>query len=392
MLTIDFSVDVGERQVMSSSGKGLVPFTAKGFNSAVNVAWITCERKRFPKNSIVEFSWRDEQFHPVRLRSDKEKPNALEIARDNFKHILEALTYDTVCGLNGDLMRKYHNRVKTLLYETAALSRVQLLGQKSEYTLLDLGSGEGGDIHKWAKIGFTRVVAVEPSDNNIESLRLRIEEALRSGEKEVSSYPEIEVLQAGAEDTDKIVSCAVKTLGENPKFDVISAMLSASFFFRDDSTFKSVVRTIKEHSKKGSLFLIFTINGQLIEEMMSPSMREGAILTSPLVLGDFRLDLPLDQWAEISGRQIGGDQGLKDYATGRSYNFTFKGTKTVHGAEEERDTAQIEYMVYIPMLTEALKPEFALKNHEIADKEPLLDGSYRIASSLYSYAIYQRMS
>lgn len=393
-LTIDFAVDVRGRQILSAGpGNSLVPFTTRGFNSVENVAWEDCEKQRIPRNAIVEFEWRDSQFHPVRMRSDREFPNRLDIARDNFEHIKEAISYDTIGGLTGVLMIRYHNRVKTLLYTSASMAKARLFPRASsgDYTLLDLGSGVGGDLHRWAKAGFTHVIAVEPSKSNAESLKRRLASIMSEG-REAQTYPQVDVVQVGAEDTDSILTCSMKNLGERAKVDVISSMLSATFFWKDDTTFTGVVRTIKDHSKKGTLFLIFTINGQLIEELVSPSMREGVVVESPIVLGDFTLDLPLVEWAQIAGRQIGGLEGLLPHATGRSYHVTFKNTRTVHAMEGEVGTAQREYMVYIPQLTEALKPEFIMKSHEIANKEPLLLGPSRIASSLYSYAIYERIA
>jgi hypothetical protein len=391
-LTIDFAVDVKNRQLFSSGGRNsLIPFTARNFNGVENVAWLTCEEQNIPKNAILEFEWRDEQFHPIRHRSDKEQPNRLDVARDNFERIHEGLSYETLGGLNGVLMFKYHNRIKSLLYTMAASARARLGTGKTSYSLLDLGSGEGGDLHKWASAGFTHVIAVEPSATNVASLRKRLAGIMQEG-KAAQNYPEVDIVEVGAEDTDSILTCSMKKLGNtDAKVDVISAMLSASFFWKNDETFANVIRTIKRHSKKGTLFLILTINGQLIEELVSPSMREGIIVESPIVLGDITLDLPLGEWSAVAKREIGGVEGLLPHATGRSYHITFKGSKTVHAMEGESGSAQREYMVYIPQLTAALAPEFVMKSHCIANQEPLLLGDYRIASSLYSYAIYERI-
>lgn len=394
-LTIDFAVDVRNRQLFSSGmGNSLVPFTARGFNVAENVAWIECEQQRIPKNAIIEFQWRDHQFHPLRPRPDRDHPNKLDVSRDNFERIMEGITYDTVGGLTGILMARYHNRVKTMLYTTAASARARLFPNAKptdSYSLLDLGSGEGGDISKWHKAGFTHVIAVEPSRENTTALRKRLANVMEEG-REASTFPQVDIVETPAENTDAILTCSMKQLGNvDAKVDVISSMLSASFFWKDDETLAGVVRTIKRHSKKGTTFLLFTINGQRIEETISPSMREGVVVESPLVLGDITLDFPIGEWEETAGRPIGGLDGMMPHATGRSYHITFAGSKTVHAMDQEKSTAQREYMVYVPMLTEALRPEFKLKSHEMADKEPLLLGPYRIASSLYSYAIYERV-
>jgi hypothetical protein len=54
-------------------------------------------------------------------------------------------------------MRKYHNRVKNLIYDYLSLQGVK--------TLTDIGSGAGGDLSKWRDRFL--VNAIEPDQRNI---------------------------------------------------------------------------------------------------------------------------------------------------------------------------------------------------------------------------------
>jgi len=61
----------------------------------------------------------------------------------------------------------FHNRIKNDMYE--------MLSENS--TLLDFGSGQGGDMHRWKRARLSKVVGIEPSESNIkEACRRYIED------------------------------------------------------------------------------------------------------------------------------------------------------------------------------------------------------------------------
>ena len=95
------------------------------------------------------------KFSPRIVRYNKLYPNSLEVALDNWKDINDPVTVETMEGKDLDLVFTYHNRVKKSLYDYA-----------KGKTLLDIGSGKGGDIKKWKNANFTHIVAVEPNSDN----------------------------------------------------------------------------------------------------------------------------------------------------------------------------------------------------------------------------------
>jgi uncharacterized protein YxeA len=52
-------------------------------------------------------------FYPVKIRYDKPVPNSCYVCTSNLKSILQPLTEQTIIGRACDLMRKYHNIVKS---------------------------------------------------------------------------------------------------------------------------------------------------------------------------------------------------------------------------------------------------------------------------------------
>ncbi len=369
-LTIDFVVDTKNEQLLSWSKGKLVPFTfgSLGFTSGVgereHVDWPKFRKLKITKDVVCECAWSttgSSGFYPYRLRHDKYKPNNIEVANVNFKEILRGITLETLLGKNTDLLRTYHNRVKASLLDTA-------VSHISSPTILDLGTGRGGDVHKWKSSGVRRVYAVEPNPDNYTELQQRM--------REFGSSLDYQLINCGAEETETIR----RTIGEEVKVDIITSMLSATFFWKDDQMLQKVVNTIKQFSRVGSLFLIFTLNGQLMDEMVQPSLREGAIFQSPMKLGEYTFDFHEDSAA--GGEEA--DSIDRRERTGKRYTVSIPGTIVGIG--------QVEYKVYLNMLTKLLEPEFKMLTHEIADKEQFLPTPYLLVTKMFSSAIYERLT
>lgn len=119
----------------------------------------------------------------VRYREDKSKPNGQYVIESNIKR-----GFPLVNVWNGRgcfLLRKYHNYIKK-----------RLLG-KNANTLLDIGSGQGGDILKWKSMNV--VYCVEPNKQAREEFRKRISE-LDVGEFATN----VSLIKCGIENTNKI--------------------------------------------------------------------------------------------------------------------------------------------------------------------------------------------
>ena len=91
------------------------------------------------------------RFVPVRYRPDKESPSGAKPAADVWQLLHDPIRRATMRGESYQLMRRYHNRVKR-----------ELLGELAPHTrLLDVGSGQGGDLYTWDDLQL-RVTALEP--------------------------------------------------------------------------------------------------------------------------------------------------------------------------------------------------------------------------------------
>lgn len=204
-----------------------------------------------PTGAILEFAWDMENriFIPLKARPDKKDPNHIEVAEDNWNMIHNPVTEETLKGENFTLMKKYHNRLKRDLFR---------LSRHNEKFLLDIGSGKGGDVDKWKR--FDKIVAVEPSAENIVELERRIH--LHKMENKVR------VVQAGGEDTEIIKEAVQDFMGR--KVDVISLMMSLTFFWKTSDMLEKLVTTVDENLAKHGSIIFITMDGDTVEEVFEP--------------------------------------------------------------------------------------------------------------------------
>ena len=323
--------------------------------------------KDIPSGFIVEFYWDYDKklFVPDRLRPNKLLPNSIETINDNLLMIDDRIELSTLLGSDIRLMRKYHNRIKKELFESTP----------AKY-LLDLGSGRGGDIYKMKE--YEKIIAVEPNEKHI--IRL-IELA-----KKIFGIPQISIIKQISDlnnisklSNDRII--IVNTKAENydlinsvvsaffGKADVISMMLSLSFFWENKTILESLVKTISDNLNVGGSFIYMTIDGEKVKHTFDP-----------LIKGPIIDQLYLNN----------GDIVMKYIKTDRFSNelkVQYKGT--IVGDDEE----QTEYLVMLDNLRQMLG-EFGIKelDYESANKEQLLNDTELQLTKLYSYGKFYRVS
>lgn len=254
-LTIDFAITWVQAEpnrrslrLSSISDDGqLVQFNGtsiNSFNGNVDVENPLIRNVRSGK--IVEFSWDGDKFVPFRLRTDKVGPNGVEIAEDNWDAIHAPITQADLSGETFTLLYKVHNRIKSRL--------LQLLPNGS--TLLDLGSGQGGDLIKWSHL--SKVVAVEPDSAHITEFNRRL--------SLLGMQNKVKILQADAEDTDTIT----QFVGQ--RVDAIALMLSMTFFWKDNETLDRLANTIISNLKPGGRILFLTMDGDAVRQAFAPAL------------------------------------------------------------------------------------------------------------------------
>lgn len=291
-----------------------------------------------PNNTVVEYGWDYQKglFIPHRVRYDKTKPNKVDIAEDVWMDIQRPLDKDTMEGQSLNLMRVYHNKIKKLLFNNS-----------DGKTLLDIGSGRGGDVAKWKK--YSKIVAVEPNADHIVELRRRIE---------INNMTDkVKVVHAGGQDIEAIHQAVREFIGD--RVDVVSMMLSMSFFWQNQSMVNRLVNTITSNIKRDGKIIFLTIDGDLVEQTFEPAMDTGPNLTK-LELGPAILT--------YDGNKI---------------------PKELHiHIEDTIVQDQTEWLVRLSDLILPLRQlGFDFEMRERADKERFLNNNEITMTQMYTYAI-----
>lgn len=212
------------------SGKITVPdgtLVSEGTKTSVNGKIVEC--KYYSANNT---------FVPYRIRSDRERPNALHVSQNVWRDIINPVTLETIRGDSLAVLRKYHNLIKMKLYENY---------MKGAKTTLEIGTGRGGDLLKMEKVGIKKVFSVDPDEKNMNEM-LR-----RAPNFKVEVVP----IVGGGEDTDKIK----KVIGKH-KINAMAAFFSLTFFAKDKAIYSGLLKTIDTFLQKGDYFVGTVMDGE----------------------------------------------------------------------------------------------------------------------------------
>jgi SAM-dependent methyltransferase len=140
-----------------------------------------------------------------------------------------------------DNMKKFHNNIKNELLKTAKkLSR--------GYTLLDIGSGRGGDMHKWKNIRLKSVLAI---DNNRSAIieanrRLNTQRGDKNAPNIRYAYHDVAV------DSISIDRIESNIRGNTGKYDIISCQFSMNYF---SPTLENLIYQVGNKLNPGGVFI-----------------------------------------------------------------------------------------------------------------------------------------
>ena len=181
---------------------------------------------------IIECKWNsgNKTFDFVRYRYDRDKPNNMNTAKSVWDDINNPISIKTLQGYTLEVMRKYHNRVKEKLIR-AYVSGV------GDTTIIDVGSGRGGDLMKWKKAKISQVFAIEPDKKNIKEMKERMQSI---------DYPidDIDIINAGIQDTEKIVDELNEWGYNNSDITAITAFFSLTYLPQNQEIYNKMLKTI----------------------------------------------------------------------------------------------------------------------------------------------------
>lgn len=250
-LTIDFQIIDSNTIGVKNSANQIVPFQT---NDKIVIG------PDFQAGDIVEFAHQPGKWITMRLRDDKVEPNFERVAYDIVKMIENPIQLETLMGKDLVLMRKYHNRVKSQLYN--------FLREKNVVTVVDLGAGRGGDVQKWKSGGF-KVTAVEPNKENLAELEKRVKEA---GMKV------------------KIVNTTAEEFTCREKVDAVTMFHSLTFFYDKTEHVELLLSNIDSCVKNGGYVVIMAVDGKKLRENF-PTGKEGNLIKIKYVQGGLIINL-----------------------------------------------------------------------------------------------------
>jgi SAM-dependent methyltransferase len=128
-------------------------------------------------------------------------------------------------------LRKFHNKIKKDLYDRYALNA---------HSLLELASGKGGDISKACNCNIKYVVGYDINSESVKEAKRR--------SKNISSNCKTKFVYYTQDLSKQLIKSKYK-------FDVISAMFSFHYFFKNRDTFNTIIKSIKDNLKKQGYFI-----------------------------------------------------------------------------------------------------------------------------------------
>jgi hypothetical protein len=316
----------GQRDYVKMRFQPSMPFKENAYEARLyydedGFAYTTKPRERIEMNSIIEFSYdvAREEWIPLRIRHDKnaryrrgdrEFGNNFDTAQDNWTLTHFPVTPAMIrtghgiefdedsyyeVGSNGsrslEVYRQFHNSVKSTLYDKWL---------KPGNTLFEVGSGRGGDLHKWMKSKVGRVIGVDVDEagfvNTNNGACKRVLEAQRAGQKpphcifvhadagKSLQVPADAALSARSEVYLDILwgnkpahTDALKTFEGAFKagVDVIAIQFVVHYFFGNTDTLDTFIANVKAVAKEGTVFMGTCMDGASVfaELLKEPVLR-----------------------------------------------------------------------------------------------------------------------
>ena len=276
----------------------------------------TKERDEIQDDTIVEFGYdtsvSDFNWKPIRVRYDKTEKykrgepvygNFETVANDNWNKIMKPVTeYMITSGdievaknyyKNTDIKKfnsklrlefqKFHNQyVKTKLIESVSVSKTSRF--KGE--LLDLSSGKGGDLPKWKRAKFKKVIGL---DIDKEGIRYAMEFYKTYPKPKPNVYyvwadssklifPKQE---AGMDDMNKLR--LAEYIPKKESFDVVSSQFSLHYFFESKKKLENLLQNVSDNLKKGGYYIGTCFDGKRVFEALGSERKIEGMLGDDVI-------------------------------------------------------------------------------------------------------------
>jgi hypothetical protein len=230
---------------------------------------------------IVEMRWDydNNTFVPLRIRHDRDQPNNYSTAVDVWNDIIDPITESTIRGHDLNTMRNYHNVIKRGLLHKYC----------EKDTIVDIGAGRGGDLHKWKKLGTgTEVLAIEPNSDYLMEFHTRLIECGYKPQFEEHEFMSadftfpyvfddgkdrvvVTLMKGVGQDSDKIVKAYKDTYGKHRSTNSVGCLTIfnvLTFFFDEEKSLDSLVNTIDQLLRAGGHFMGIVMDGDRVRQLL----------------------------------------------------------------------------------------------------------------------------
>lgn len=240
--TIDFKVNkIGNNTVellcSGQNGDEIFHYNNKNMKIIARYTLSSEEYNMLIHNGVYEMNYNvnTEKFDVIKMRNDKTNGNFIKIAQDNFDSIvypfnLELLKRSQEKFIN---MKRYHNWLKR-----------KILGEYcSNKTLIDIGSGRGGDIQKWIDFNINYVEAYDIDSKSTDTAKERFEQCKKQPINKKTLEYNFEVKDLNNEELSN----------ENKKIDNMTCFFALHYFLDNFDTF--INNTVNKRLKKNGYFI-----------------------------------------------------------------------------------------------------------------------------------------
>ena len=314
-------------------------------------------------NRVVECRWsaESEAFEIIRFRDDRNRPNSVKTAQDVWMDIMDPIPLDTIRGDTLQVMRRFHN-----------LTKMDFLKNnfQSGAVVMDWGSGRGGDLIKWSKLGFSKVFVVEPSEDNLQILidrKSELEKTMKLPDIEIARSKSGQVL--GGENTSDLKRVVGKT-----RLDGLIAFFSLTFFAKDRDSYQAAIASITSLLPAGGKFIGIVMDGEKTRELLESKRQAESIPDEEVV------DYTVPSFSIVQTSEFSQDFGDE-------IEITINDSTTM-----VKD--QIEWLFYFDVFKKDLaKYGLNLKETGFLDNPPMftvLSKDSKTFSSLFRYFVFER--
>lgn len=227
----------------------------------------TEESSRYLNHSIVECNYvKDDvlntwSFRPIKSRPDKNTPNYINTALDTWDAIKNPVTIDDLTKnmyssvvkdtqKNSETMRNFHNFIKKYLINKY---------KGNSNLLIDIATGQGGDIHKWKSENIKKVYAIDYSVDKINTARQR--------KQKIKDTNFIEFDQKDASEP----------FVYKQKADLVTMFFAIHFFFENEKMLNTLFDNVSKNLNEDGHFIITSFSGQKIHNLLKSITKDNLI-------------------------------------------------------------------------------------------------------------------